>query len=83
MTRSGARAGSARRGAAREALPSEGGRGGPPLKDQAFGLRERGIDYVYDARNRSLIPDAARARVEELRQQIIAGKIVAPTEPSK
>jgi basic membrane protein A and related proteins len=50
---------------------------------QSFGLRERGIDYVYDARNRALIPDDARAKVEELRQQIIAGKIVPPTEPTK
>ena len=48
---------------------------------QAFGLKERGVDYVYDERNRALIPDAVRARVEALREEIVAGRIVAPTEP--
>jgi basic membrane protein A len=50
---------------------------------RSFGLRERGIDYVYDAHNRALIPDDVRARVEALRAEIIAGHIVPPTEPSK
>src|SRR5690348_1088184 len=40
-----------------------------------FGLAENGVGYVYDVNNRKLIPDSVRARVEELRQQIIAGKI--------
>ena len=43
-----------------------------------FGLAENGVGYVYDANNRKLIPDSVRARVEELRQQIIAGKIHVP-----
>ena len=43
-----------------------------------FGLAENGVGYVYDANNRKLIPDSVRARVEELRQQIIAGKIQVP-----
>jgi basic membrane protein A len=47
---------------------------------QQWGLERNGVDYVYDARNRPLIPDAVRARVEALRQEIIAGKIVVPSE---
>jgi basic membrane protein A len=46
---------------------------------RVLGLRERGVDYVYDARNRHLIPDAARARVEALRDSIIAGRIAVPS----
>ncbi|MGZ3443990.1 MAG: BMP family lipoprotein [Polyangia bacterium] len=43
-----------------------------------FGLKEGGVDYVYDERNRALIGDKVRARVEELRKLIIAGKIQVP-----
>ena len=43
-----------------------------------FGLAENGVGYVYDENNRTLIPDSVRARVEALRQQIIAGKINVP-----
>jgi basic membrane protein A len=46
---------------------------------QQFGLKERGVDYVYDEHNRGMIPDAVHARVEQLRQQIIAGRIKVPT----
>ena len=45
---------------------------------RVFGLAERGCDYVYDEHNRPLIPDAVRARVEALRADIIAGRIVVP-----
>jgi basic membrane protein A len=44
-----------------------------------LGLAEHGVDYVYDEHNRALIPDSARARVEALRQEIIAGRIVVPS----
>jgi basic membrane protein A len=44
-----------------------------------LGLREKGVDYIYDANNRALIPDSIRARVEELRAGIIAGRIVVPS----
>lgn len=40
-----------------------------------LGLKEQGVGYVYDDNNRALIPDAVRARVEALRQEIIAGRI--------
>lgn len=45
---------------------------------QEFGLREGGVNYVYDENNRNLIPDAVRQRVEQLRQEIIAGRIQVP-----
>jgi basic membrane protein A len=41
----------------------------------SFGLAEDGVGYVYDEHNKDLIPDAARQRVEELRQAIIDGRI--------
>jgi len=43
-----------------------------------FGLREQGVGYVYDANNRALIPDSVRARLEGLREEIIAGRIQVP-----
>jgi basic membrane protein A len=47
---------------------------------RAFGLKENGVDYVYDAHNRGLIPETVRARVEELRRRIIRGEIAVPSE---
>ena len=44
-----------------------------------FGLREGGVSYVYDEHNRALIPDAVRARLEQLRGEIIAGRIQVPS----
>ena len=56
------------------------------VKDGSFkggifqlGLKEKGVDYVYDGNNRSLIPDSVRARVEALRREIIAGRITVPS----
>jgi basic membrane protein A len=45
---------------------------------QQFGLREQAVDYVYDDHNRALIGDEVRARVEKLREEIIAGRIKVP-----
>ncbi len=45
----------------------------------SYGLAEDGVGYIYDDRNRALIPDAARQRVEALKQEIIAGRITVPT----
>ena len=47
---------------------------------QVFGLAEEGVTWVYDDRNRALIPDRAKATVDSLRGEIVAGRIVAPTE---
>ena len=44
-----------------------------------FGLAENGVGYVYDDNNRALIPDSVRARVEALREEIIAGRIIVPS----
>ena len=44
-----------------------------------FGLAEQGVGYVYDENNRKLIPDSVRARIEGLREQIIAGRIIVPS----
>ncbi len=44
-----------------------------------FGLKEEGVGYVYDERNRGLIPDSIRTRLEELRAEIIAGRITVPS----
>jgi basic membrane protein A len=40
-----------------------------------FGLKEEGVGYVYDANNRALIPDSVRTKLEELREEIIGGRI--------
>jgi basic membrane protein A len=45
----------------------------------SFGLREGGVGYIYDDRNRALIPDSVRARVEQLKEEIIAGRIKVPS----
>lgn len=46
-----------------------------------FGLESDGVGWVYDERNKALIPDAVKARVDSLRQAIIAGAIEVPTTP--
>ena len=43
-------------------------------------LKAGAVDYVYDANNKALIPDAVRSRVEALRAEIIANKIVVPNQ---
>ncbi len=43
-----------------------------------LGLAERGVNFVLDDNNRALIPDSVLARVEALRQDIIAGRITVP-----
>lgn len=52
------------------------------LKDNSFksgaktlGLKDQGVDYVYDANNKSLIPDDVRKKVEDARAKIISGEI--------
>jgi basic membrane protein A and related proteins len=46
-----------------------------------YGLAEGGVGYVYDANNAKLIPDSVRARLEQLKQRIIDGRIVVPSTP--
>jgi basic membrane protein A len=44
-----------------------------------FGLAQNGVGYVYDEHNRALIPDSVRTRLERIKADIIAGKIVVPS----
>ena len=44
-----------------------------------YGLAQNGVGYVYDEHNRALIPDSVRARVEQIKADIIAGKIIVPS----
>lgn len=45
----------------------------------SFGLKEGGVGYTYDARNKGMIPDSVHARIEAIKADIIAGKIKVPT----
>lgn len=45
---------------------------------QTFGLRSKGVDYVYDDNNKKLIPDDVHTKVEAIRADIISGKITVP-----
>jgi basic membrane protein A len=47
---------------------------------QVFGLEQQGVAWVYDDRNRALIPDAVKARVDSLAAEIVAGRIVPPSQ---
>jgi basic membrane protein A len=44
-----------------------------------YGLAESGVGYVYDKNNEKLIQPDVRARLEKLRQDIVAGRIVVPS----
>jgi basic membrane protein A and related proteins len=44
-----------------------------------FGLKENGVGYIYDERNRGLIPDSVHTRLEQLKAEIIAGRIHVPS----
>ena len=45
-----------------------------------LGLAENGVTYVHDDNNRDRLPAEVIARVEAIRQQIIAGEIEVPTQ---
>jgi basic membrane protein A and related proteins len=47
---------------------------------QEFGLGEDGVNWVYDDRNKALIPDAVKATVDSLGAEITAGRIHVPTQ---
>lgn len=44
-----------------------------------YGLAEQGVGYVYDVNNQKLIPTDVRAKIEGLKQEIIAGRINVPS----
>lgn len=43
-----------------------------------FGLKNQGSDYALDEHNKTLITGAIKKRVDDLKKEIIAGKIVVP-----
>jgi basic membrane protein A len=43
-----------------------------------FGLANNGVDYTVDAENEKILPLSVRKRTDEIRNQIIAGKIQVP-----
>lgn len=49
----------------------------------AFGLKEGGVGYVFDDKNRSLIGEDTHKKVEELKKKIISGEIKVATTPAK
>ena len=52
----------------------------PGGQAHVFGLKEKGVDYVYDEHNKAMIPDDVHTKVEALRQEIESGAITVPTE---
>jgi basic membrane protein A len=44
-----------------------------------YGLAEQGVGYIYDRNNEKLIPPDVHARLEQLRKDIVAGRIVVPS----
>jgi basic membrane protein A len=42
---------------------------------KSLGLKEKGVDYVYNDKNKNLISDEVRKKVEEIRNKIINGEI--------
>jgi basic membrane protein A len=47
---------------------------------RVFGVAQDGVGWVYDDRNRALIPDAVKATVDSLRNEIVAGRIQVPSK---
>jgi basic membrane protein A len=45
----------------------------------SFGLAQNGVRYVYDEHNRALIPDSVQAKLQQIKADIIAGKIKVPS----
>ena len=47
---------------------------------ETYGLKSKGVDYIYNEKNKNLITDSARQKVEEIRQKIIDGQIDIPVQ---
>lgn len=45
---------------------------------QHFGLATHGVDYAVDQYNQKILPESSRKKLDELKGQIIAGKIHVP-----
>jgi len=55
---------------------AQAGKFTPGLK--RFGLADKGVDYSVDQYNEKVLPESVRRRADELKAEIIAGKIVVP-----
>ena len=44
-----------------------------------LGLKEGAIDYVHEGAHAAYIADSVKAKVEQLRQDVVAGAIVVPS----
>lgn len=49
-------------------------------KVETFGLKSNGVDYIYNDKNKNLITDEVRKKTEEIRKDIIDGKITVPSK---
>lgn len=47
---------------------------------KTYGLSTKGVDYIYNDKNKNLIPDDVHAKAEQIRLDIIDGKIIPPTK---
>jgi basic membrane protein A len=47
---------------------------------ETFGLKSKGVDYVYNDKNKNLITDDVRKKTEDARNDIISGKISVPSK---
>ncbi|MCX7834150.1 MAG: BMP family ABC transporter substrate-binding protein [Ignavibacteria bacterium] len=45
-----------------------------------IGLKEKGVNYVYDDNNKHLIPENVHKKVEEIREKIINGEIIVKSK---
>jgi basic membrane protein A len=52
----------------------------PGGQSHVLGLKQDGVDYVYDDKNKAMIPDDVHQKVEALRGEIISGAIQVPAE---
>jgi basic membrane protein A len=46
-----------------------------------FGLKENGVDFVYDQNNKALIPDPIYTRVQAIRTKLVGGEIKIGATP--
>ena len=42
---------------------------------KTLGLKEKGVDYIYNDENKNMIPEEVRKKVEDIRAKIISGEI--------
>ena len=48
----------------------------------SYGLKEKGVGYIYDEHNKALIPDRVRTRLLQLEADIVNGRIKVPSTRS-